>query len=90
MDKWKTAAIVSVVACVVLAAGMIAMYFSFTGLVQQQSDLIEDQGDQIRSYKEALDSVKEDINDLWSNITRDFPEIATNLTAQNAYFRPLD
>lgn len=81
MDKVKTVAIATVVACIVLAASMIGIYFNFTAVIEQQSDIIKVQGDQMREYKSAADEMTDQIEELWLKINQ-HEETANDLNAK--------
>jgi hypothetical protein len=79
----KTAAVVSTIVSILLAASFIVMYFNLTALIQQQADQIEKQKEDIQNLKDALMS---QFNDQWHNAP--LPEdLKLNATAQRSYFQ---
>jgi len=79
----KTAAVVSTIVSIVLAASFIVMYFNLTALIQQQAAQIEKQKEDIQNLKDALMS---QFNDQWHNAPLP-QEIKLNTTAQRSYFQ---
>jgi len=77
----KVIAAVLVVASTVLAITIVTMYLNVTALVQRQSD-------EINNLREGLDDMTGIIHDLWDNAP--LPDIRTNQTAQDSYFRSSD
>lgn len=70
MDKVKTVAFVSLITCVVLAAGMVGIYLNFTAVMQQQSTVIKEQGAQIDTYKNVTDGLKSQLGELRSKVNQ--------------------
>jgi uncharacterized protein YoxC len=93
VDKVKTVALASMVACIVLAASIVGVYMSLNSSIQQQSEVIKTQGDQIEAYRTVTDEMNDQINALQFKVNEygviinyQTAQIA-NLTRDMDYFR---